>query len=151
MDEEKKNNIRMGVIRKLREEGKFTGKYVKTQKICERCNKDYKPKRSDQRFCSLKCVNILKTDEEKRKLNVLRVSNARRTIKKHGIEYLGGKCNECGYKKYIGALHFHHKDESLKSFSVSSRGLTRSWDKLRPELDKCIILCSNCHMELHHK
>lgn len=65
------------------------------------------------------------------------------------IDYKGGKCVFCGYCSDITALDFHHLDEKLKVFGLSQRGLTRSWEKIRMELDKCILVCSNCHREIH--
>ena len=77
------------------------------------------------------------------------VSKRRRKIKEMAIEYKGSKCHFCGYDKYIGALEFHHLDPSIKEFGLSMSGLTRSWEKTKKELDKCVIICSNCHRELH--
>ena len=65
------------------------------------------------------------------------------------IELKGGKRQICGYSKYVGALDFHHLDEKKKSFDLSTRGLTRSWKKTKEEVDKCILVCSNCHREIH--
>jgi len=65
------------------------------------------------------------------------------------VEYGGACCQMCGYKKCMRALSFHHKDPSKKDFGLSARGLTRSWKKTKAELDKCILLCANCHMEVH--
>ncbi len=48
----------------------------------------------------------------------------------------------CGYNKSMRSLHFHHKDPSKKDFGISR--VTLKWDKIKPELDKCILLCSNC-------
>jgi len=55
----------------------------------------------------------------------------------------------CGYKKSHRALSFHHRDPALKDFGLSSKGLTRSWEKIVKELDKCVLLCANCHAEVH--
>jgi len=74
------------------------------------------------------------------------VNKRRRMLKEKAVAYLGGKCEKCGYDKYIGALEFHHKYD--KNFGISARGLTRSWKKLKIELDKCSLLCSNCHKEV---
>lgn len=63
------------------------------------------------------------------------------------IEYKGGKCQICGYNKSIRALTFHHVNPEEKSFGIS--GGTRSFEKLKSELDKCILLCQNCHAEIH--
>ena len=57
----------------------------------------------------------------------------------------GGKCSICGYNRYYGALGFHHRDSSKKEYSVSLTGI----NKARKEAKKCILVCSNCHMELH--
>ena len=63
------------------------------------------------------------------------------------VEYKGGKCEVCGYDKCIEALEFHHIDETTKEFAVS--GSTKSLDRQKAEADKCIMLCANCHRELH--
>lgn len=69
------------------------------------------------------------------------------TTKKWAVEYKGGKCCMCGYNKYIGALEFHHKDPSKKDFNISN-GKTDKED-LKKELDKCALVCVNCHREIH--
>ncbi|MCC7004417.1 HNH endonuclease [Candidatus Nomurabacteria bacterium] len=81
----------------------------------------------------------------------LREAVKRRRIKLRAMarEYKGGCCEICGYKKCQRALSFHHIDPSLKSFGLSDKGLTRSWEKTKSEIDKCILLCANCHMEVH--
>ena len=78
------------------------------------------------------------------------VDKRRWELKFKAIEYKGGCCQECGYRKCPAALEFHHIDPKIKSFSISS-GKTRSWDKIKIELDKCILLCSNCHKEEEFK
>lgn len=55
----------------------------------------------------------------------------------------------CGYDKCREALDFHHLDPTQKIFGLSVKGLTRSWEKIRNEIDKCILLCANCHREIH--
>ena len=54
----------------------------------------------------------------------------------------------CGYDKYHGALELHHLNQKDKRFGISDKGYTRSWEKVRTELDKCILLCANCHREV---
>jgi len=63
------------------------------------------------------------------------------------VEYKGGKCQLCDYSKSLNALHFHHLDPNEKDFSISGKSL--SFDKLKSEVDKCILVCSNCHSEIH--
>jgi hypothetical protein len=65
------------------------------------------------------------------------------------VEYKGGKCERCDYHKSLNALTFHHKDPSLKDFTISSKSY--SIERLKKEVDKCILLCSNCHIELHEE
>ena len=60
----------------------------------------------------------------------------------------GGKCSSCGYNKYIGALEFHHLNPDTKDPDFESL-MKRSPKSRSQELDKCIILCSNCHKETH--
>jgi len=76
------------------------------------------------------------------------VQKRRLKIKKLAIEYKGGKCEKCGYDKYVGALEFHHTDGG-KDFGIAAKGYTRSWERVKKELDKCILVCSNCHREIH--
>ncbi len=54
----------------------------------------------------------------------------------------------CGYRKYQGALDLHHLDPKNKSFAIGDKGYTRSWKKAEEELNKCILVCANCHREL---
>jgi 5-methylcytosine-specific restriction endonuclease McrA len=77
------------------------------------------------------------------------VQKRRIKIRKMALEYAGGKCQICGYDKCSRALVYHHINPNKKSFGISARGFTRSWEKIKKELDKCILLCSNCHMEVH--
>lgn len=77
------------------------------------------------------------------------VSKRRKKIRDMAVEYKGGKCMICGYSKCHEALEFHHTDSTKKDFGVSQDGLTRSWERVMRELDKCIMVCANCHRELH--
>ncbi len=74
------------------------------------------------------------------------VTKRRQKIKLMAIDYKGGKCQLCGYNKYPGALDLHHIDS--KSFGISHKGYARSWERTRMELDKCILVCANCHREI---
>ena len=74
----------------------------------------------------------------------------REILKQKAVEYKGGKCSVCGYSKTNAALEFHHTDGSTKEFGIGANGYTRSWGKVKEELDKCILVCANCHRELHN-
>ena len=65
------------------------------------------------------------------------------------VAYKGNKCARCGYDRCIEALEFHHTDPTKKDFGVSSKGYTRNWKRVQEELDKCVMLCANCHREVH--
>src|SRR3989344_8271906 len=79
---------------------------------------------------------------------IMAVSKRRRKIKELSIAYKGGKCQICGYKKYQGALDLHHTKLEDKDFGIGDKGYIRSWLKIRKELDKCILVCANCHREI---
>lgn len=83
------------------------------------------------------------------KCRVISVQKRRDLLKLKAVEYKGGRCERCGYNKCVAALDFHHKDPKEKDFGISQGGKTRSWDKMKIELDKCIMVCSNCHREIH--
>ena len=75
----------------------------------------------------------------------------RRKKKEKLVAMFGGKCLICGYKKYAGALDFHHTDPKTKSFALSVKGLSYSWDSLVLEAKKCVLVCKNCHTEIEAK
>jgi 5-methylcytosine-specific restriction endonuclease McrA len=75
-------------------------------------------------------------------------------MKLRAVKYKGGKCASCGYNKTLSALEFHHKDPKQKDFAISRRmnGATEAtFELLKKELDKCNLLCSNCHREAHER
>lgn len=65
------------------------------------------------------------------------------------VDMFGGCCQNCGYSKCLAGLDFHHIDPNSKTFDISRNYLNRSIDEIILEAKKCIILCSNCHRELH--
>ncbi len=67
--------------------------------------------------------------------------------KKRAVDYKGGKCQNCGYSKCLKALEFHHRDPKKKRFTIA-RLTNPEWSKIRKELDKCDLLCANCHREI---
>ena len=72
-------------------------------------------------------------------------------LKKLMVEYKGGSCIICGYNKYLGALEFHHLNPKEKDFNLSHMKRYTFDDKIKNELDKCVLVCSNCHREIHAK
>ena len=71
-------------------------------------------------------------------------------FKEKCVAYKGGKCERCGYKKSLKALQFHHKDPNKKENIVSYFKLHK-FEAAIPELNKCAMLCANCHVEVHEE
>lgn len=89
------------------------------------------------------------TTAEAKLQNYNRVKSYRQKQKQRAVDYKGKKCEICGYDKCITALEFHHKDPNKKDFGLSTT-INKSWNKLKPELDKCMLVCANCHREIHY-
>lgn len=68
--------------------------------------------------------------------------------KEKAIAYKGGKCVCCGYFKYHGALEFHHLNPDEKDYGLAA-GRLKKFETSKAELDKCILVCANCHREIH--
>jgi hypothetical protein len=71
--------------------------------------------------------------------------------KRKAIDQKGGSCTKCGYNRNLAGLIFHHLDPKLKQFELDTRAFTNtSLKRLELELEKCIVLCQNCHAEVHY-
>lgn len=71
--------------------------------------------------------------------------------KYEAIQSKGGKCQKCGYNTNISALEFHHRDPTNKKFQIDVRAFSnKNIDLLLDEINKCDLLCANCHRELHN-
>jgi hypothetical protein len=71
------------------------------------------------------------------------------SYKRKAVAYKGGRCEVCGYNRCMAALVFHHRDRSQKD---PNWHLMRNWtfERIRNELDKCMLVCRNCHAEIHY-
>lgn len=105
--------------------------YIKLGAVEHACPCCHKPHADKTRLCN-SCQTNLRRYE----------------VKQRAIAYLGGKCIHCGYNKCVGALEFHHRDPKQKSFQIAGSHC-RSWQSIQKELDKCDLICSNCHAEKH--
>lgn len=105
-------------------------------KVCLICGKEFQPKTAaaNQRTCCYECMPEGIQYSRSEFLDLIRLKR-------------GGKCERCGYNTYLGALDFHHIDPSCKDFTVGNRDF-RLKDCIE-ETKKCILICSNCHRELH--
>lgn len=59
------------------------------------------------------------------------------------------QCTVCKYDRNLAALEFHHVDHKTKDVSLS-RLQTASFERLKQEAEKCVVLCANCHREVHY-
>lgn len=119
---------------------------------CSECNE---PISSNRVICSPECygkrrARFKEGPIEKREKDTKRSRERRKEFKTKAILYLGGKCIKCDYAKSMNALEFHHRNPNEKEFSLS-KALTGKWkwERLKAELDKCDLLCANCHREVH--
>lgn len=67
---------------------------------------------------------------------------------KLAYEKYGSCCRLCGYDKCTRALEWHHIDPNQKEVEPK-KVFSRSWERIQEELDKCVLLCANCHREVH--
>ena len=95
-------------------------------------------------FCSARCKN---------KHHQSYVSQKSRGLarKIELVKAAGGCCSICGYHKNLAGMAFHHTDLAEKDFKLDMRSLSnRTMESVLAELDKCILVCHNCHAELHN-
>lgn len=100
--------------------------------------------------CDLLCANCHRSRHLPAPANPDNATiESRRRTKRRAIAHLGGHCVGCGAVVPAPAFEFHHLDSRTKEFAVSHDGITRRWDKIEAELAKCVLLCANCHREVH--
>jgi hypothetical protein len=79
-----------------------------------------------------------------------RVKKWRKTCKDRIITAMGGKCCICGYDRCSQSLALHHLDPAQKDFGFGQvMANPKNWDALAQELRKCVLICHNCHNEVH--
>lgn len=117
-------------------------KTIPDRKICNVCHIEYPienfNKNSTGRYYRPSCRDCFNRMTKDRQ-------NA---IKQKSVDYKGGKCSICGYSKCLTALEFHHLDPKEKDINISKIN-SIDLSKYISELDKCVLLCSNCHREIH--
>jgi len=113
------------------------------QRFCQVCNT---PIGKYRKYCDLHRQARHASDNSPWDYSHVKLQRYRN--KQKFVDYLGGKCSVCGYDKCNQALQFHHLDPTQKDFSISAN-TNKAWSKVQSELDKCILLCANCHSEVH--
>jgi hypothetical protein len=107
---------------------------IESIRVCSVCGREYEYARGKGHTFQ-KCNSCL-------------VNQRKQERKAQAIEYKGSKCALCGYGRCHAALHFHHVNDEDKLFGISGKHAL-SWSKIKQELDKCVLLCANCHAEVH--
>ena len=97
------------------------------------------------RICTAEKKRAWYAANRKRRQEV--ANKANRDLKIKAIEYMGGVCLDCKKEYPPCVMQFHHLDEQTKDENPS---YYRYWPKLKAELDKCVMLCANCHLIRHH-
>ena len=102
--------------------------------------------------CSSSTVSYY-CNEGYKNLHAKRCYDRKKQRKINAINYKGGKCIKCGYSKSSNALQFHHRNPEEKDPNFRKLMATRSAniELLKKELDKCDLLCANCHAEEHER
>jgi hypothetical protein len=137
----KKHDLKSNFV-SFKDQGKT--EYGETR-FCPRCQNDVETKNFHQRRGKENSAVYCKPCTSDQTLERSRL------LKSQMVEYKGGCCVKCGYNKYLGALEFHHLDPSKKDFNPSKLKKYSFDDRVKIELDKCILVCSNCHREIHHE
>lgn len=101
-------------------------------------------RQSDPHPCAI-CLR--ETDARRRMCNSCRTRIRRYRTKQAAVSYKGGKCGRCGWKENIAGLQFHHPNND-KEFEIGTAA-NKSWESIIQELDKCELLCANCHAVEH--
>lgn len=131
----------------LRKYGLNTKTYDNKGKSCQVCGGDLKGRQTH--YCSKKCKvkELLKYD--KTAADKMREKGMNRKI--YFVKQLGGECHCCGYDKNLAALTFHHMNPDDKLFTLDTRKMTNTnMESLQREVNKCKLVCFNCHMEEHY-
>jgi 5-methylcytosine-specific restriction endonuclease McrA len=100
--------------------------------------------------CDLLCANC----HRRRHAESSRLTPARTAAmmkKDRAIEHMGGSCFGCGEVVLPSMFEFHHLNASDKAFGISRDGMNRPWEEILAELAKCVMLCANCHREVHSR
>jgi hypothetical protein len=122
----------------------FESRFLIVNRIGDRLNKEVTCKLCGRIFT----YNRIHKGHHKTQCNSCSSNTKKKLMKQKIIDYLGGKCVNCGYNKCNQALDIHHKNPNEKNYDVASN-YHKTWENLVKEIDKCILLCFNCHRELH--
>jgi len=133
---------------------------MKTKKCCT-CNEEkllteFNFKNINRNILHCSCKECCKVTREKnykknKQITFDRNKRNRTKVKKWLEEFKNTlSCIKCG-ENHPACLDFHHRDPSNKEYTISYMlAGTFSLEKLKKEIEKCDVLCSNCHRKLHY-
>jgi len=140
-------------LAKDRRRFRYINDLLHNTKMCTKCeiikplSRFYKDRRNNgylsRCISCYKCYSDSSGNREKHKLHY-------NGNKDRAIDYLGGKCKDCDEVFIRDVYDFHHRNPKEKSFGIGEK-LQGVWKNLPPELDKCDLLCANCHRTRHYK
>ena len=101
--------------------------------------------------CDLLCANCHRIEHAERDalIDIGPVVRFRRNLKVRAVEFMGSSCFGCSRTGPPAIFDFHHRDAADKHFGIGQDGIPRRWEKVVAELAKCVMLCANCHREVH--
>lgn len=137
-------HLTCGVTTSCGKHGSFSLDKNSSLSKCPICEKEFYSNNPNRKYC-FECSPLGLSSAERLKL-------LDRKLKHFLVMYKGGKCERCGYNKCEGALQFHHLNPNEKDFSIANINFGKYFDKekLLKEVDKCVLLCANCHAEEHY-
>ena len=126
---------------------------------CKKCNKkknveEFQSKNKTKGTIHSWCANCLNEQKKKHynenKNLIIEKIKKRKEELRDFVKSFKKECTKCGYNKTYWALDFHHKDPSEKE-ELIGKTVIRGWSKerIKKEIDKCIVVCKNCHAEIH--
>lgn len=109
---------------------------------CQYCEKEFEYYRTASTIRKA-CYECLPDDK------LQDASWLRRLVKNKAVKEKGGKCHIC-HQEYPNSVYdFHHLNPEEKDFNLGNKTSTIKWENVKKELDKCILVCSNCHRMIH--
>ncbi len=112
--------------------GRTKSAILRNMTVCKLCGKKFKDYQNKNRTRCGSCNTKIR----------------RYRAKSAAVKYLGGKCMVCGWKGNQAALQFHHNNPKKKDFVIGNVA-NKNWELIKSELNKCVLLCANCHAIEH--
>ena len=126
---------------------------------CKTCRKDYRKENSatlaqrKRQYYLDNHEEICRKNRHRRRKNRQKINAQNKgrmvKLKQKFVELAGQKCQRCGYDEFNSGLEFHHIDPESKDSTPTKVIYSGDFDAAYSELDKCALLCRNCHQAFH--